>query len=135
MIEPLAWHDPRIEAPPMPTHGWWTIELPRPPSVNRFTKRLGNKSPSVMNWVRDCDRCLMATRNRPRLCGPFEVRVTWSIDQFGRFDGDNPLKPLLDYLQRVEIIENDKWCRRYLIEWGVAALGCRVAVRQWVASA
>jgi hypothetical protein len=111
------------------------LDLPRPPSVNRFVTRLGSKSPIVLDWVRQCDRYLLREKTKryvPRLRGPFEIEVTWKIDQFGRFDCDNPIKPLLDYLQRVEIIENDRWCRRLVVEWGPVAIGCRVAVRPWV---
>src|SRR5882672_6547107 len=92
--------------------GWFVLDLPRPPSVNRFTHRLGNKSPEVLAWVKEADYCVMRVRPRPRFTGPFEIKVTWNVDQFGRFDCDNPIKPLLDYLQRVMIIENDRWCRR-----------------------
>ena len=113
---------------------WFTFGLPRPPSVNRFVKRLGNASPGVREWHNSCDRYLMTYRPRPRLRGPFEVRIVWDIDQFGRFDGDNRVKPLMDYLQRAEFIENDKWCRRYVIEWGPASLGCMVSLRQWSAA-
>jgi hypothetical protein len=33
-------------------------------------------------------------------------------------DLDNGIKPLMDWLQRVELIENDKWCDRILAQWG-----------------
>jgi hypothetical protein len=41
-------------------------------------------------------------------------------------DLDNPIKPLLDWLLRVELIENDKYCDRILAQWGDAPLGVRL---------
>ncbi|SRR5216684_367580 len=110
----------------------FVLDLPRPPSVNRFMARAGNKSPVVLKWIEQCDRYVMAIRPRPHIKGWFELTVTWNVDQFGSFDCDNPIKPLLDYLQRVMIIENDRWCRRLVVEWGPVELGCRVAVRPWM---
>lgn len=115
----------------LPTgHEWFVLHLPRPPSVNRFVSKLGNISPAVAKWVKQCDRHMLG-QNRPRLQGAFEISIRWDVDQFGRFDGDNRIKPLMDYLQRIEVIENDKWCRRYIIDWGPVVLGCQVCVRAW----
>jgi Holliday junction resolvase RusA-like endonuclease len=111
----------------------FVLNLPLPPSVNRFAARLGNSSPVVLRWIRQCDRYVMALRPRPQFKGEFEAQVTWNIDYFGKGDIDNCLKPLLDYLQRVTIIENDRLCRRLVVDWGPLELGCRVAVRPWVA--
>ena len=33
-------------------------------------------------------------------------------------DLDNGIKPLMDWLQRVELIEDDKYCDRILAQWG-----------------
>jgi hypothetical protein len=112
----------------------FVLELPQPPSVNLFVKKLGNQSPRVREWHRLADPYVMAIRPRPHIKGAFEAAVTWNIDQFGRFDCDNPIKPLLDYLQRVMIIENDRWCRRLVVDWGPVELGCRVVVKPWVAT-
>jgi hypothetical protein len=38
----------------------------------------------------------------------------------------HPRKPLLDWLQRVELIENDRYCDRILAQWGQTALGVRL---------
>jgi Holliday junction resolvase RusA-like endonuclease len=113
---------------------WSVLDLPRPPSVNRFVAKLGNMSPAVRDWVKQCDRYVMASRQRPtKIRGPFQIEITWNIDQFGRFDWDNPVKPLMDYLQRIEVIENDKWCRDGHVGWGPTPLGCRLRLRPWVA--
>lgn len=106
------------------------IGLPRPPSVNRFLAKLGNKSPDVQQWIKRCDREIMAMRPRPQMVrGAFEATITWDERAFGRADIDNPIKPLLDYLERIELIENDKLCRKLNVGWGPASLGCIVGVR------
>jgi hypothetical protein len=33
------------------TDGWTELDLPRPPSVNRFMRKLGNKTPCVQAWT------------------------------------------------------------------------------------
>lgn len=117
-----------------PATGGFILGLPRPPSVNEFRRThggrpLGNKSRVVLEWVRDCDRMIMAMRPRPcRVPGPFEIEIAWNASEFSRFDLDNPVKPLLDYLQRIELIENDRLCRRLVVGWGSASLGCLVRV-------
>ena len=105
------------------------IGLPRPPSVNRFVRRLGNRSPEVQEWIRSCDRCIMAMRPKPSgVRGEFEVTITWDQRQVGKFDLDNMIKPLMDYLQRIELIENDRLCRKLQVGWGSASMGCIVTV-------
>jgi Holliday junction resolvase RusA-like endonuclease len=48
-----------------------------------------------------------------------------------KIDLDNGLKALIDYLRRIELIEDDshKHMRRLVVEWGIAPMGCRVTVR------
>lgn len=123
-------------APGLQDAGWPTgfvLDLPRPPSVNSIWKNLGNSSPTVQRWIRACDRFMMAKRPRPReIKGEFEIHITWS--RLANFDIDNPVKPLLDYLQRIELIDNDRNCRRLLVEFGHAPLGCIVRARPWEAA-
>ena len=109
----------------------FTLDIPRPPSVNRFKHRLGNSSPNVVNWVSRADSYLRAAGRYPRIRGPYELFVVFAESDFGRWDPDNRLKCLCDWLQRVELIENDKLARLIMVEWGVAPLGCRVQLRKW----
>jgi hypothetical protein len=48
-----------------------------------------------------------------------------------KIDLDNGLKALIDYLRRIELIEDDspKHMRRLVVEFGLAPMGCRVVVR------
>jgi hypothetical protein len=62
--------------------------------------------------------------------GPFEVELTFRRPFKTRMgDLDNGIKPLMDWLQRVELIENDRYCDRLLAQWGEAPLGVRVRLR------
>jgi hypothetical protein len=109
----------------------FTLELPLPPSVNKYDKRLGNKSPAVLKWRRICDGYLYADWReikRKAIKGEFLVNITWSMAEFGHSDWDNRIKPLMDYLQDIELIENDKLCRSAAVGWGDTSFGCRVRV-------
>lgn len=112
----------------------WSIvlDLPLPPSVNSFTKKLGNRSPVVRSWRKQADmHFLMQTlRRRPQpLLGAFETYITW--DTSSRMDWDNPCKALMDYLEYLKLIENDRMCRRGVIDFGKTSQGCRVRLRAW----
>lgn len=108
----------------------YVFDLPRPPSVNDFTPRLGNASPAVVKWILHADRLVMALAPKPlpRLKGAFEIGVTWPSSCYTHVDIDNPQKALLDYLERIEMVENDKYCCRITTEFGVAPEGCRVSL-------
>jgi hypothetical protein len=96
-------------------------------------RKLGNKTPCVRAWVGEADYHLWAARKvRPiePVSGPFEVELEFRRSDRG--DLDNPIKPLLDWLQRVELIENEKWCDRILAQWGEAPLGVRVRLRAFM---
>jgi hypothetical protein len=120
---------------PLTGREWFVLDIPRPPSVNRFIHRLGNKTPSFQKWIESADYCLIVARPWPRIPDCYELGVTYSKDKFGTFDADNCLKPLSDWLQRVKLIQNDKLCRRLVVEWGEAPVGCRVRIRPWMEAA
>jgi Holliday junction resolvase RusA-like endonuclease len=95
-----------------------------------FTSRLGNKSPIVRKWIKNADATLMANGKLPsKVTGNFDAVIVWDIEYFGHRDIDNSVKPLLDYLQRLELIENDKRCFSMMVGWGKAPEGCRVEIR------
>lgn len=111
-----------------------TFDLPLPPSVNRFQARLGNSSNAVQAWWRQADRYVLADMRRIRagsMHGEFACHVTWDASAFGDWDIDNRIKPLLDYLQRIEVIPDDRLCRFLTVAYGEAPLGCRVFVKRW----
>lgn len=114
--------------PPVPSP--FILTLPLPPSVNQLVPKLGNSSPIARKWVKSADRYVLAMKPLPpTMIEPFQLRVVWPEIEAGIFDCDNRLKPLLDYLQRIQLIANDKLCRRLLVEFGYVPRGfCRVEI-------
>lgn len=113
---------------------WFELDLPRPPSVNRFKGKLGNKSPVVKSWIGTADKHIYITRSvrkLPHIKGSYEVEFVFSR-QLRNPDLDNCIKPLMDYLQRVALIENDRFCERLVAYWGPAPLGVKVRLRPWM---
>lgn len=110
---------------------WFTLVIPKPPSVNRFTTRLGNKSSKVKAWIRQADNYLVVAGKWPRISGAYELRVQFPVSEFGGYDPDNRLKALCDWLQRVEIIQNDCMAAEINVRWGreVHEGFCQVSVR------
>jgi Holliday junction resolvase RusA-like endonuclease len=118
------------------TTGDWAIdlELPMPPSVNDYLPKLGNRSPVVRAWIKQADMhfILQTRRQRPQpILGHFEAHLMWS--DTSKCDFDNPIKPLMDYLERLKLIRNDRMCRRGLVEYGHPGDTCRVRLREWKA--
>jgi Holliday junction resolvase RusA-like endonuclease len=118
------------------------LDLPYPPSVNRLWRSTAAEknrvylSPSYVKWKEAADALLMATRGWQikTITGAFHLEIGLCPTSQGhpRGDLDNRIKAILDYLQRVEIIANDKNCHRLLAEWvdlRRAPHGCRVTVR------
>lgn len=112
------------------------LDLPPPISVNKLRKIDWSASKKLANWKRSADNYVMAAKCRadnplklakiPR----FELWITLS-ESMVDIDADNGLKQLIDYLCRIELIENDakKNMRALHIMFGVAPIGCRVVVR------
>lgn len=114
----------------------WSImlDLPLPPSINRFSFKLGNRSPVVARWVHQADMyfVLQTAKAKPQMIsGYYEMHITWTENSA---DIDNRIKALHDFLQRLELIENDRLCRQMLVDFGHAPEGCRVRLRPWVAA-
>jgi len=110
---------------------WFTLDIPRPPSVNRFKGKLGNKSPCVVEWRARADQYLRAAGRYPRIIGEYEIIVTFPIKKFGTFDAENFMKALSDWLQSREVVENDRLARWLCVTWGEAPEGCRVRIRAY----
>lgn len=108
------------------------LDLPAPPSVNRTRRVDWRGQQTTTQWHAVADKVVMATR-RPgqphKIDGPFDLHVMLSPTI--KTDPDNGLKSLIDYLRRIEVIQNDspKFFRKLTVEWGTAPEGCRVTVR------
>lgn len=116
------------------TTGSGIIALPFPPSVNRIwrTRTKANGKPGFYldkryaTWKRVADNEYLANKRHWKpVKGPFHITVTLN-NQKRRGDADNRLKAVLDWLERVELIENDSLAESVLIRWGYAPEGCRV---------
>jgi Holliday junction resolvase RusA-like endonuclease len=95
------------------------LDLPLPPSTNRIWRSGGGRtyrSPEYTAWWEDADRAVIAAKSYPKrkINGPFEVHI--SLKAGTRGDLDNRIKPLLDWAQSREIIDNDKDCQRLVAE-------------------
>lgn len=110
---------------------WFVLDIPRPPSVNRFLNKLGNRSPCVVKWRAQADGWLRAAGRYPRIVGPYEMMVTFPLFRFGVFDAENCIKALSDWLQSREVVKNDRHAARMELNWGVAPQGCRVQIRPY----
>ena|SRR5215471_8663662 len=109
------------------------LELPLPPSVNRTSGlRLGNEHQDVKAWRKSADAHLIYTRQSRHLraiAGEVVIEISWATQMLG--DIDNRIKHLLDYLQRLRVVENDSRCRELHVRYSGAHVGCRVRVRPW----
>lgn len=111
------------------------LDLPAPPSVN-LTRRIDwSAVRHVKAWQNVANAYVLAAKGRklsplrlskiPR----FELHVVMS--ERSKIDLDNGLKALIDYLRKIELIEDDspKHMRRLVVEFGRAPMGCRVTVK------
>lgn len=123
--------DPPFAVPPV-----IVLDLPAPPSVNKVRRVNWAAVRCVKAWHNVANSYVLAAKGRtisplrltkvPR----FELHIVMSEDHT-KIDLDNGLKALIDYLRRIELIEDDspKHMRRLVVEWGKAPFGCRVTVK------
>jgi len=127
---------PSYSDPPFAAAPDIVLDLPAPPSVNR-TRQIdwkGRKQVSAFHSV--ADAYVLAAKGRTNSplkltkIKRFELTITMS-EHHTKIDLDNGLKALIDYLRRIELIEDDspKHMRRLVVEWGLAPFGCRVTVK------
>lgn len=111
------------------------LDIPVPLSVNRTRKINRAALSDVRDWYAKADAAIMASgqfrtaRKHRDPATPCEIKIILSETQC-RLDPDNPVKNAIDYLRRLELIENDtgKHVRKITIEWGAAPKGCRIVI-------
>jgi len=127
---------PSMTDPPFAVVPDLVLDLPAPPSVNR-TRKIDWKGKSQLKaWGNVADAYVLAAKSRERSplklrrIERFELHIIVS-EHHTKIDLDNGLKALIDYLRRIELIEDDgpKHMRRLTVEWGIALHGCRVFVK------
>lgn len=112
-----------------------TITLPFPPSLNRiwrYSRRNGKPylAERYKTWKRAADNLYLTQKRRvKRVKGPIDITIVFDAKHSGRCDLDNRPKAVLDWLQRVKLIENDKLVQKLELRWGDAPEGCRVTIR------
>jgi len=122
------------------------IDLPYPPSINRIWRssaviKSGSQkvylAPTYKAWKSEADALLMTQRGWTlrSFVGPFSLDLALCPPKGQpRGDLDNRIKAVLDFLQRVSIVSNDKHCQlicAYWVESGQAPHGARVTVKPW----
>jgi len=110
-----------------------TLNLPRPPSVNR-TRKVDWKFAKVHKaWILQADMQVMVEGGLRRLAKmPGKFEATLILDEGScNLDLDNACKAVIDYARRLELIIDDdkRHMRRLTIEWGKAEHGCRLILR------
>ncbi|MCX7320420.1 MAG: hypothetical protein NT113_13335 [Hyphomicrobiales bacterium] len=120
----------------------FVLEMPFPPSVND-ANRIGKsrKTGKVvvfgdkgkLKFLKDADALYMAQQRRLSFVGgPFTYHITLNEKmRKPAMDGDNRGKYVLDYLQRVGLIENDKLAEGGSWSWGPCEFGCSVIVKPY----
>lgn len=118
----------------------FTIELAFPPSLNDYWKpKRHHESGKAQFYSSRAKKAferkagmqyLLQKRGLERVTGAFRYHVTLNSEHRNALaDGDNvSSKAILDFLQYVRLIENDKLAEGGSWEWGVCAGGCRVRV-------
>lgn len=106
-------------------------ELTMPPSLNNmYPSGAGGgryRSPEYDAWIRTATKELEAQRARP-VVGRVEIAITLE-DRAHRYDPDNRVKPLLDLLVKLGLIDGDshKTVRKIVVQIGDVT-GARVEI-------
>jgi hypothetical protein len=107
---------------------WVTFDCDLPPSLNRFMGHLGNKSPIVQQWIVQANKhYLMQKRGLRPVLGQYEMEITFREN---KGDLSNRVKVVEDFVQNIGLVENDRLCRRLLVQFGDPPHGCRVRIRK-----
>lgn len=98
--------------------------LPWPPSLNRLW-RYGRgrvyRSKVYKQWIKAADDYWLMQKPRQKIKqikGPFQIELILIPPNNRARDQDNHSKAVLDWAQRVEIIENDALCRDSHVYYG-----------------
>lgn len=111
----------------------FTLCLPFPISANRLwrkSRKVIHISQEYKSWKIEAEGWYMQQKkNTTRIPGHFTYHLT--LDQTRRAvarDGDNRVKCVLDFLQRMDRIEDDKLADSGVWEWGNVD-GCIIEVK------
>ena len=114
----------------------FTLDLTdMPPSVNSIwrTGRRSNGKPHTYldagyrSWKLSADADYMMSGKKVTFTVPVKVTITLN-EKKKRGDADNRQKTVNDWLQRVEIVSNDKLIEDCRVLWGACPKGVRIVV-------
>lgn len=109
------------------------VDVPPPPSVNK-TRRIDWKNWGIYKaWRKHADGVLMMSgqvRGKKKHLGRFHLEIIID-EQASGIDPDNGIKALIDYLKRIELIEDDsrKYAREINVKYGFAPEGVRLVIK------
>lgn len=126
----------------------YCLELPFPVSANRLWRSAGAVththhgsilsrprvyiSPMYRSWITEADALYLTQKRKMgpvQMLGPYTIECVFSRDKRSPLaDGDNLTKCIHDWLQRVQIIKNDRLCEGGYWAWGEASAGTTVVV-------
>jgi Holliday junction resolvase RusA-like endonuclease len=112
------------------------IVLPFPISVNAIWRYVGvraYRTKEYTDWIDEADGVYMQQPKAAKnpIKGHFTYHIVLDEKKRGRKDGDNFSKVVLDFLERVELIENDSLADAGSWSWGPTDPGmCVVSVFQ-----
>lgn len=101
------------------TNATYRIELPWPPSVNRYWRSIGNRaiiSRQGREYRQSVELAVLIAGGRRNLLGSLSVSIWAYPPDKKRRDLDNTLKAPLDALARCGVYEDDSQIDRLLIE-------------------
>lgn len=94
--------------------------VPCPPSTNalyRNVPKVGRvKTAAYKAWQRQAGLVINIERPTP-VTGCFAIEVWANPERRGRRDLDNLLKPTLDLIKLMGLIQDDSWCERVAAQW------------------
>ena len=113
------------------------LDIPVPLSVNRTRRENKGAKRDIENWLCKADATVMASgqyriaRRTRKAEQPCEIKIILDPGKC-KLDPDNPIKNAIDYLRRLELLENDtgKHVRKITVEWGPAPEGCRIVISE-----
>jgi crossover junction endodeoxyribonuclease RusA len=109
-----------------------TLQLPLPPSANRLWVRARKgmrRSDEYVAWLLEAG--WTAKTQRPNsIKGPFKISIHASRPDKRRRDIDNLIKPTLDLVESLRIVENDSDCEQVSARWVTTGAGVTIIVEQ-----
>lgn len=108
-----------------------TLELPYPPTINHYYRRVGNRTliSAEGRKYRERIHAILRDLGHRELTGALAVMMTAFPPDRRRRDIDNLQKALLDALQKGGLFQDDRQVRVLLSQWGSVEPEGRVIVR------